>query len=569
MWEPRERPDPLTWAEREIILDPRFSPRPGRYDCSFTPYLKQLHHWFGDRNVRQLTFVKSAQIGGTTLIANLIQYVVAEEPGPVLYVTSTAENAKSWSERELIPRMRSCVALRKLMPDDSDLFKKTEMQFKNCTVKLVGSNSEANLASRPVRFLFCDEVDKWPDSSATEAPALELAMARTNFYKSIAKTVLASTPTVPSGAIWKQYLAGSQHRLHVSCPECSARQWLDFDQLSWSYDLRAHDGNWDFDGVRDSAVYLCKECGIPWDQSAKRALIEEACLSGGWIAGNPNAPKEHISCHVSAMYSPQISWGEMAVLFLQKRKTPGGLHDFYNTYLGLPFEPRASRVQEEKILSLRGDYRQREIPAEACIDQTPILTLCADPGSATRSRTHWTVEARVTTGESWVIDYGVVEEMETLVDENFLRARIYRHPVTGEELRLAAGLVDSGWSAERVYSLCSRSGGLLYPSKGNDSVFRTFSSSSVTGFSTILYAYSDFVWKSHLYLDRIQKGLPPLLHFPSDASREFLSGHSGQALVENKGSRANPWRFKEVENDHYGDCSKLHCVAWAILREKL
>jgi hypothetical protein len=173
------------------------------------------------------------------------------------------------------------------------------------------------------------------------------------------------------------------------------------------------------------------------------------------------------------------------------------------------------------------------------------------------------------TGESWVIDYGVVDELESLVDPDFLKARIYTLPDSDQTITISAGLVDSGWSAERVYSLCSRSGGLLYPSKGNDSTFRTFSSSPVTGFSTILYTYSDFVWKSHLYLDRIQKRLPPLLHFPEDTSRDFLAGHSGQALVENRGSRANPYVFKNVENDHYGDCTKLHCVAWAVLREKL
>jgi hypothetical protein len=133
-------------------------------------------------------------------------------------------------------------------------------------------------------------------------------------------------------------------------------------------------------------------------------------------------------------------------------------------------------------------------------------------------------------------------------------------------LFLSPGLIDSGWSSERVYSLCSRSDGIYYPSKGVESVTRPFYGSPIAGFMTTLYSYSDFVWKSHLYIDRIQKRLPPLLHFPEDASREFLAGHSGQALVENKGSRANAWRFRDVENDHPGDCTKLQCVAWAILR---
>ena len=563
MWEPRERPDPLTWAEREIVIDPRFSPRPGRFNCDFTPYLRQMHLWFGDRSIRQITFVKSAQIGGTTLLANLIQYAVSEDPGPILYVTSTAENAKSWSERELIPRVRSCAALRRHLPDDPDLFKKTEMQFKSCTVKLVGSNSEANLASRPTRYLFCDEVDKWPDASATEAPSLELAMARTNFYRSICKRVLVSTPTVATGAIYSQFTAGSQHRYHVECPDCGKWQHLRFEQVKWSDELRGNDGTWDLDAVSDSAVYQCEECGSLWPQELQRRLV----AGGRWIQGNLAAPRDHISCHLNAMYSPQSSWGELAKLFLQKRDSPGGLHDFYNTYLGLPWEDRATTIKDDSLLDLRSGYRQRQIPPAAVIDgQSPILTLCADPGG---TRTHWTVEARIATGESWVIDWGEVAEVDELVSQDFLNARTYLMPDGITTVRPIAGLIDSGFFTERVYSVCARSDGLYYPSKGGAATFKQFNASPLPGVGSILYSYSDHVWKMHLYIDRIQKKLPPLLHFPEDVTRDFIAGHSGQVLVENRNNRTTPYEFKKLENDHFGDCTKLHCVGWAILREKL
>jgi phage terminase large subunit GpA-like protein len=563
MWEPRIRPDPLAWAESEVTIDPRFSPKPGRFSCDFTPYLRRLHLWFGDSSVRQITFVKSAQVGGTTLLANLIQWVIAEQPGPVLYVTSTAENAKSWSERELLPRIRSCAALRHLIPDDPDLMKKTEFSMKSCTVKLTGSMSEANLASRPIRYLFADEVSKWPDSSDTEAPALELALARTNFYRSICKRVLVSTPTVPTSAIWTNFLAGSQHRFHIACPDCGHRQHLRFEQVQWSLDLRGPDGAWDQDGVADTACYQCEECGELWPQTMQRDLVSR----GEWIAGNPTAPRDHISCHINCLYSPQMTWGETAKLFLQKKETPGGLHDFRNTYEGLPFEARATTIKDESLLDLRGGYRQREIPTAAVIDgQAPMLTLCADPGG---KRTHWTVEARIMTGESWVIDWGEVGEVDDLVSEEFLQARKYLLPDGVTTVAPMAGLIDSGFFTERVYGVCSRSDGLYYPSKGGAATFKHFSASPLPGIGSILYAYSDFIWKMHLYVERIQKQLPPLLHFPMDVSRDFLAGHSGQVLIENKNNRNTPYQFKNLENDHFGDCTKLHCIAWAILREKL
>ena len=461
------------------------------------------------------------------------------------------------------PRLRSCAAIKPVMPDDPDLFKKTEMQFKSCTLKLVGSNSEANLASRPTRYLFCDEVDKWPDASATEAPSLELAIARTNFYRTICKRVLASTPTVETGAIWSQFLAGSQHRYHVACPSCGEEQHLEFDQVRWSDELRGPDGAWDLDGVTDTACYQCRDCGDLWPQEMQRPLVAR----GRWIGGNPLAPRDHISCHISALYSPQMTWGELAKLFLQKSSSPGGLHDFRNTYEGLPFENRSASVREDAILDLRGDYRLREIPAELTADGSPaILTLCADPGE---KQTHWSVEARNDQGESWVVDYGTVLSVEDLISEEFLAARRYQLPGSDEIIAPVAGLIDSGFLTERVYSVCAKSRGLYYPSKGSESTFGNYAVTTIKGLNILLYTYGDTIYKTHLYLERIKKRLPPLLHLPSDAGRDFIEGHTGQQLLENKNSRVSPFYWKKVANDHFGDCSKLHCVAWAIMRNQL
>jgi phage terminase large subunit GpA-like protein len=141
-WDPRKRPSPLDWAEKNVILDKRFSPRPGRYDCTYTPYLRKLHDWFGDPRVRQLTLAKSAKIGGTTWLANCLMWSICEDPGPILYVTSTGDNAKSWSERELHPRLKACEAIRPLLPVDADDFRKSEMHFTTCplVITIVGTS---------------------------------------------------------------------------------------------------------------------------------------------------------------------------------------------------------------------------------------------------------------------------------------------------------------------------------------------------------------------------------------------------------------------------------------------
>jgi len=554
IWDPRERPTPLAWAESNVVLDKRFSPRPGRYDCTYTPYLRQLHEWFGDPRVRQLTLVKSAQIGGTTWLANCIMWAIAEDPGPILYVTSTGDNAKSWSERELQPRLKSCGAIKALLPSNDDDFRKAEMHFATCTLRLVGSNSEGNLASRPIRYLFADEVDKWPDQSSTEAPALELAMARTNFYRKIAKICLASTPTVEAGAIWKQWLLGSMHRYHVLCPDCRTWQHLKFEQIKWPEHFRDLAGGWDIDGVARSATYECEGCGSPWPQVMQSDLVR----AGEWNQTNSKAPADHISAHISALYSPQMTWGDLAKLFLQKKDTTGGMHDFYNNFLGIPWENRAASVKEDAVLALRDpSYRTGELPVEPV-----IITLCADPGER---ETHWTAEARIATGESWVIDYGTLLAIEDLLDPNFLGAR--RYTFNGQTFTPRFGLIDSGYNTERVYALCARSGGLYMPSKGSTASFGTWTQSQVPAYPSLrLVTYVDYTAKTELYLERVNKKLPPPLHLPGDVSRDFLDGHVGQQLLTNNNNRLAPHHWKKVAHDHYGDCTKLHGVCWWVLK---
>ncbi|MFZ4597811.1 MAG: terminase gpA endonuclease subunit [Terrimicrobiaceae bacterium] len=554
IWDPKRRPSPLEWAEENVYLDKRFSPRPGRYDCTYTPYMRQLHEWFGDPRIRQISLAKGAQIAGTTWLANCIMWAIVEDPGPILYVTSTGDNAKSWSERELIPRLKSCDAIKPLLPDNDDDFRKSEMHFSTCTLRLTGSNSEGNLASRPIRYLFADEVDKWPDQSTTEAPALELAMARTNFYRKISKVCLASTPTVEAGAIWQQFLLGSQHYYHLPCPDCGHLQPLVFEQVKWPEHHRDLAEGWDLDGVAREATYQCISCKSHWPQSRQAEL----CRKGEWIATNPRAVSDHISAHISSLYSPQLSWGDLARLFLQKKSSPGGMHDFYNNFLGLPWENRAAQVKEDAVLQLRDpSYTVGQLPIDPV-----IITLCADPG---QTETHWTAEARLSTGESYVIDYGTVLAIEDLLSDEFLAARKYSFGETTHSPRF--GLIDSGYNTERVYALCARSGGLFMPSKGSTASFGTWTQSTVNAYPSLrLVTYVDYTAKTELYLERINKKLPPLLHFPSDSSKEFIDGHTGQQLLQNKNSRLAPHYWKKVVSDHYGDCSKLHAVAWWVLK---
>jgi phage terminase large subunit GpA-like protein len=146
LWRPRLKVPCIDWVKKHVWLDRRFTDREGYYDPTFNPYIISLHQWFGDPTIRTITAPKGAQLGLTTWLANAMQWAIVEDPGPILFITSTADNARAWSEREWLRRIDTCRPLKALVPADKDAIKKLDQSFHTCDVALRGAQSENNLS---------------------------------------------------------------------------------------------------------------------------------------------------------------------------------------------------------------------------------------------------------------------------------------------------------------------------------------------------------------------------------------------------------------------------------------
>ena len=236
--------------------------------------------------MKEISICAAAQTGKTESILNCIRYAIAEDPGPMMWIMPAESLARSFSETRLQPSLKDCPPCADQIPDDPDAFKLLEMHFKDCTLNLVGANSPAQLASRPVRYLFADEIDKFPEAHTKEAGALELAKVRTTSFWN-AKTILTSTPTVESGQIWQAYLNGTRHKFFVKCPHCQHEQELLWPCVKWPDDVRTKAGEvWNVDAVEKLAYYECPACKHQIEQSWRHTMIR----GGQWKATNPNAP---------------------------------------------------------------------------------------------------------------------------------------------------------------------------------------------------------------------------------------------------------------------------------------
>ncbi len=554
---PRLLETPWQWAERHVRLSVRNTSTPGKYDSSWICYTRKWQEVFSDSSTREIVICSGAQTGKTEAILNCLRYAIAEDPGPMLWIMPAESLARSFSETRLQPSLRDCPPCREQMPSDPDLFKLTEMHFKECSLTLVGAGSAAQLSSRPIRFLFGDEIDKWPEAGKKEAGALDLARVRTtSFWNS--KIILASTPTLESGAIWVEFLKGSQCRFFVPCPHCSLRQCLVFQQLKWPLnETTKPDGKWNVEEVSQATYYECEGCRGRIAEQQKAGLIR----AGEWRQTNPSAPKERASFHLSALYSPWRTWGSIAAEFLESKDSYSAMQNFTNSVLAEPWKVHAETIDESGLASLRGEYALGTLPIKPL-----FLTLTAD---VQRAELYFTVRAWGTGGESWLVDYGRVPSFSDL-QEVLLR----RYPISGDlgEMGIWRGIIDSGFNTKSVYEFTLETSRMMLPCKGWDRLAQpvrwahvNFQGNRQRRISLLHFDATSF--KNDLFLRRIKDRNGPPWHIPRDVGNDYIQQLTAERLSERKNQRgAVELVWTQVRRDnHYGDCEVMQLACSHVL----
>jgi hypothetical protein len=332
-WHYEKPPGVIEWAEKNIQLDSRLTARPGLYSTTWTPYVRGVLEALADPGVHTVTLCWGSQTGKTLTLAVWLAYRIANDPAPALLVMPNADLARSYSETRLAPLFQKCKPVKALFPVDMNDFKIMEMQFATSTLSLVGSNSPANLSSRPICIAVLDELDSFAPPSEKDAAAYSLALERTKSFPQ-RKHVLTSTPTLSTGDIWINYQAGSQETFHVPCHACGEFQAMEFGQIKWDETARSEDGKWDMRKVTETATYRCTKCDAKWSERNRRQSIEK----GKWVAGNSNAETGRRSFRLPSWYSSTLGFADAAKKFLTEKHYLHGLQGFVNGWSAMPWE---------------------------------------------------------------------------------------------------------------------------------------------------------------------------------------------------------------------------------------
>ncbi len=532
-WKPPKDMTVSQWADKERILDRSVSPEPGPWRTDRVPYTKEPMDAFTDPAIEKIVLIWGTQSAKTSVIENCVGYLISEDPGPTMAVYPSADLAEHISEQRFSPMFRSTKQIREKWLEGKS--KKLEVQFSDMYFALVGSNSPSQLAARPIRYLLMDETDKFPVNSGSEANPLKLATERTkNFHDR--KIIEASTPTTREKHIWKE-LEGADilKRYYVPCPHCSAYQTLKFSMnakevkggVKW---LGGKDA--DPNVVRENSWYECEKCGKAIRDRDKQEMLDK----GQWRDEKETPPylARSVAYHLNSIYSPWVTFGDVAHEFLKTRNDPSEFQNFINSWLAEPWEEKAVSFKSDSVLLRQADHEFGEVPEEAA-----FLTMGVD---VQMDHFFWVVRAWAEGLTSWNISHGRCEtwgEVEEILYQTWSSKN-------GAQYVVAQACIDAGFRTDDVYQFCTTNP-IALPTKGASNPMRAPYSRTKVDKSFFKNAGLELLMQDHNYWKDFISGRVNrengrgswMVYKGTDETLPFLRDYADQICAEQKVHRKN------------------------------
>lgn len=434
------------WADNNRFLRSSTSAEPGPWNTDRVPYMREIMDCLSVRSlIQSICMMKGAQLAGSESGNNWIGYLIDQEPGPTMMVQPTVDLAKKYSQQRIAPMIADCPKLNKKVKDprsrDAGNTVLTK-EFPGGILVLTGANSAAGLRSMPVKNLFMDEVDAYPEDVEGEGDPVDLAMARTRTF-SRRKVLKVSTPTIKGQSrIEKDYLESDQRKYFVPCPECGHMHVLE-----WSNFIIPKDD----EGIKhpEDAHMGCPDCGIVIEEQHKPYMLEH----GEWRATAPeNASPKRRGYHISTLYSPLgwFSWAEVAELWIKAQKDKSRLKSFVNTILGETWGEEGESVDHEMLYENRRTVYEAPLP-----EGVLVLTAAVDTQD---DRLEYECVGWGLNKNSWGIEYGVFygdPRQQQVWDDLDAWLKKQWEYADGYKLGISCTCIDSGGHAtSEVYKFC-------------------------------------------------------------------------------------------------------------------
>jgi phage terminase large subunit GpA-like protein len=561
-----KNPSIVEYAETTIVPSGKY--RGMKFSHNRAPFLKEpLSLLSPDSPFQDVAMMTPAQIGKSTLAELVTMYYITQVPSEILYVSSNETAAVKWMERRIVPRAEAAgVQFRTEV--ESRTSRKTgdtsySKLFPGGNIDIASALSPAQLASETKRVTLGDECDRWRVTLGDEGSVIDMIKARTQAWGSQAKRLWISTPTIEDvSLIWQMVQTGDMREYFVACPHCGKMQTLDFlTGKGYGLTWERKDGHI----YRKSIELICEGCGKGIRESSKNTLLN----SGEWRASCLPSTDFIASFMLNGLYSPLLSWYDMAIAYEESLTGPVKKQAFENLKMGRPYRETGTRPKVEKIIENRGTYKSGTVP-----DGVLYLTMGIDVqrGSENNENNNARIEAQIigvgAGYRTWVIDYIVFDGDITdpyggaweKLNQFGLDTELTFYRSDGFGFPVSVVFIDSGdgSASDIVYRFCSRWQN-TYPIKGRAEITRRKKDApdeviqgnmqryraSKLDEDTLIYLVNTNFFKARIYhglkIERQEGDIqrPGFIDFPKELDEKYFNGLTAEERKRD-GSFHNP-----------------------------
>jgi phage terminase large subunit GpA-like protein len=331
-------------------------PEKGRWRTARTPYLLEPMNCTDPENpVQKVVMQFATQLGKSEVLYNALFKRIHLDPIDMMMVQPTLQDSKDHSRQRFAPTARQMPDVAARMPDMRSRDETNTWQTKEirggATLFFAGANSARSLASKPLGFAVCDEIDGYPLDVDGEGDPIALVWERMSNFPT-RKLLLCSTPTLRDfSRIESEYNASDRRRYWVPCPHCGETQLL-----VWGADSE-HGIKWlktETGAARaETAVYICMHCAAAIEERSKTQMLHD----GQWRPDMPGAQRGLVAgFHLNKLHSPNgwKSWAMLVEDFVKAQDAARSgdvsrLKTFINTSLAETWEEQGDRIAAHEL----------------------------------------------------------------------------------------------------------------------------------------------------------------------------------------------------------------------------
>ena len=580
------------WANRSILLLPETSREPGPYRWQRTPYVKAVIDMYAHPDIRHIVLKWATQVAKTTAIYNILGYIIDQDPYPTLIMYPSDDESKLISRTRIQPMIEKSPVLRTRIPADRSKYQLLEMHFPGMVLYMASGNSVTSLAQRPVRNLLRDEVNKYPAAIGDHGDPMDLSEERLKGFQDIRKVIDVSSPTTEQGNITRQENS-CQVVLgyYVPCPSCGRLQMFEWAQIKFDND---HDLEKAVRIARAkaSAYYECKHCEARINDQDKEWMLAIENGAGWYMIADEDPGEidddsigstfaalkemditvESVAFRLSSIYSPWITFGDVAEKFLQAHLSDvdrfDKLRSFNNDWLGQEWTDVVEQKTQSEILNLKCELLPLIVPKDA------VAITCGIDHQ--KKGLYYSVWAWAPDLTRWMIEYGLLT-WDMLFD--FIYMNTYQiEGNRGQRKIWRAGIDTGGTETEdgsmtaQVYRWIARFGGnTVFALKGAnrelDSKVKMDIIGKIPGTKEIIPGSGIRLWKidtayfKDLFASQLQIPHPDpgCVYLHKDTQNDFAHQLASEVKRRNKKGRYQ-WVRVRGQNHHLDTSIYAGCL---------